>query len=158
VRGNVTLSLRTSVANGIHGTVTTSKNKVVARGTASTGGVLTLKVNTRLLPSNRVSPLKANVFVNAASACSLATSLRVDNAQPRALAVKTTRTTRGNVLRFRASEPLRLQFVTRAHRYAVHTVKRAGSVSLRFPKTVTRGTLVLRDRAGNSARRPIAWR
>lgn len=117
-----------------------------------------MKVDTRLLPSNRVSPLKANVLVNAATACSLTTSLRVDNAKPRAFAVKTTRTTHGNVLTFRAGEPLRVQLVTRQHRYAVHTVKQAGKVSLRFPKTVTRGTLVLRDRAGNSARRPIAWR
>ena len=44
-----------------------------------------LSLNTKRLPSNKKSPLQVLVYVNAEKACSLSTSLRVDNVAPRVL-------------------------------------------------------------------------
>ena len=69
VRGNVALSLATSVAEGIHGSVLTTAGKIVGSGVTTTPGHLRLTVNTRLLPSDRRSTLTAVVYVNAVKAC-----------------------------------------------------------------------------------------
>jgi hypothetical protein len=158
VRGTITLSLRTSLASGIHGAVTNNRNKVVGRGVAGSLGHLVLKVDTRRLPSNRSSALKVNVFVNAASACSLTTSLRVDNAKPKALAVKTTKSAHKSTLRFRSAEPLRFWVIARGHRYGAYTAKHAGTVIVKLPAGLHRATLLLIDRAGNSSHQSVSWK
>lgn len=158
VRGTVYLSLTTSVANGITGTVTTGNNHLVGAGTPSTPGHLTLHVNTRLLPSNRVSNLKADVLVNSAIACSLNAQLHVDNVKPKVTGLKTTRTAHGSFLSFRSNEPLRMWLATSHHQYGTYSRRHSGRITLKFPHSITSGTLRLVDRAGNTTRIKIAWK
>jgi hypothetical protein len=160
VRGTVHLSLTTSVANGITGVVKSSTNRVIGSGTpSSTTGHLALLVNTHLLASNRLSKVKADVLVNSAVACSLTAQLRVDNLKPKASAIKTTRSKRGNMLTFRANEPIRISLSTKHHKsYGTFTRKHAGKATLKFPGAVSSGTLRLIDRAGNTTRIRIIWK
>ena len=84
VRGTFYLSLTTSVANGITGTVKSSTQHVIGSGNSSTSGHLSLRVDSHLLPSNKVSTVRADVLVESAVACSLTAQIRVDNLKPKA--------------------------------------------------------------------------
>jgi hypothetical protein len=158
VRGTVHLSLTTSVADGITGVVKSSTNRVLGVGAVSSKGHLALRVDTRLLTSNRLSTVKADVLVNTAVACSLTTQLRVDNVKPRAFGLKATRAAHGNMLTFRSIEPLRIWLVTPHHTFGTFSRKHAGRTTLKFPRSITGGTLRLVDRAGNTTRIKLAWK
>jgi uncharacterized membrane protein YgcG len=152
------LSLTTSVANGITGQVKSSAEKIIGTGTPSIPGHLALHVNSRLLPSNKVSTVKADVLVDSAVACSLTAQIRVDNVNPKAVGLKTTKTARGNMLTFRSNEPLRIWLSTPHHQYGTYSRKHSGRTTLKFPRSVTSGTLRLVDRAGNTTKIKVSWK
>jgi len=157
-RGYFYLSLTTSVANGITGTVKSSTQKVIGSGAPSTPGHLSLHVDSRLLPSNKVSTVKADVLVNSAVACSLNAQIRVDNVKPKAFGLKATKTAHGNMLTFRSIEPLRIWLATPHHQFGTYSRKHSGRTTLKFPHSVTSGTLRLVDRAGNITRIKVTWK
>jgi hypothetical protein len=88
LHGQQSLALVTSVAAGMRGVVVTQQGKVVGSAPAKKPGSLKLPVNTKLLPSNRSSKVRAVVYVNAAVACQLTASLKVDNVKPKLLTAK----------------------------------------------------------------------
>lgn len=157
-RGYFYLSLTTSVANGITGTVKSTTQKVIGTGTPSTPGHLSLHVDSRLLPSNKISTVKADVLVNSAVACSLNAQIRVDNVKPKAFGLKTTKTAHGNMLTFRSVEPLRIWLATPHHQFGTYSRKHSGKTTLKFPQSITSGTLRLVDRAGNITRIKVTWK
>ena len=158
MHGYFYLSLTTSVANGITGTVKSSTQKVLGTGAPSTPGHLSLHVDSRLLPSNKISAIKADVLVNSAVACSLNAQIRVDNVKPKAFGLKTTKTAHGNMLTFRSIEPLRIWLATPHHQFGTYSRKHSGKTTLKFPQSVTSGTLRLVDRAGNITRIKVTWK
>ncbi len=158
VHGYFFLSLTTSVANGITGTVKSSTQRVIATGTPSLPGHLALHVNSRLLPSNKVSTVKADVLVNSAVACTLTARIRVDNVKPKAFGLKTKRTAHGNVLTFRSIEPVRIWLATPHHQFGTFSRRHSGRTTLKFPRKITAGTLRLVDRAGNTTRIKVTWK
>ncbi len=159
LRGTFYLSLTTSVANGITATVKSSTQHVIGTGTSSTSGHVALRIDSHLLPSNKVSTVKADVLVDSAVACSLTAQIRVDNVKPKAFGLKTTKTARGNMLTFRSNEPLRIWLqAPHHHQYGTFSRKHSGRTTLKFPHSVTSGTLRLVDRAGNITRIKVTWK
>ncbi len=158
VRGTFYLSLTTSVANGITGTVKSSTQHVIGSGNSSTSGHLSLRVDSHLLPSNKVSTVRADVLVESAVACSLTAQIRVDNLKPKAFGLKAMKTASGNLLTFRSNEPLRIWLAAPHHQYGTYSRKHSGKTTLKFPHSVTSGTLRLVDRAGNITRIKVTWK
>jgi hypothetical protein len=158
VRGTVYLSVTTSVANGITATVKSSTKRVIGSGASSTSGHLALKLDSHLLPSNKVSTVTTDVLVNSVVACSLNAQLRVDNVKPKAFGLKATRTARGSMLSFRSKEPLRIWLAAPHHQYGTYSRKHSVLITLKFPHSVTSGTLRLADRAGNITRIRVTWK
>ena len=60
--------------------------------------------------------------------------------------------------RFRSNEPLRMWLATSHHQYGTYSRKHSGRTTLKFPHSITSGTLRLVDRAGNTTRIKIAWK
>ena len=156
VHGRVVLSLKTSVAAGITAQIVTRTGKVVAASPRRGGNVIRLALQTRRLPSNRASRLRALVFVNGKQACSRPLTLRVDNVPPRLLSVKTARGAGGVLLSVRLSErsSVRLKGV----RMAARVLPARRTVTLQLPATVGVGLLIVTDRAGNKVVRRLVWR
>jgi hypothetical protein len=156
VHGRVVLSLKTSVAAGITAQIVTRTGKVVAASPRRGGNVIRLALQTRRLPSNRASRLRALVFVNGKQACSRPLTLRVDNVPPRLLSVKTARGAGGVLLSVRVSErsSVRLKGV----RMAARMLPARRTVTLQLPATVGVGLLIVTDRAGNKVVRRLVWR
>lgn len=155
VRGNVSLSLATSVAEGIHGSVVTAAGKIVGSGATTTPGHVRLTVNTRLLPSNRRSLLTAVIYVNAVKACTVGTGLSVDNRDAHVRIVKVQVTKHAKLVTLRTSETVRLTITNRSHTLRRVAVLRGKAVTVALPLTLTKGTFVAIDRAGNRSSQTI---
>ena len=153
VRATLALKLRTSAGDANHVAVTTSKGKAVGSAAAPKAGVFALKVDTRKLPSGKVSALVASVRSAAGQRCALHFTLRVDNTAPRALQLRVTTMHGKNMVRFHASEAVTAQLVVRGK--VVRTLHLAARKpgALRAPNAKV--TLVLTDRARNVARRVL---
>ncbi len=158
VHGRVVVTVDTSVAAGITARVTTRQGRQLVSGRERSGGVIRLAVQTRRLPSNRIAQLRAVVFVNRRQACTNPFVLRVDNKPPRLLTLATTRSSRGHLLRLRVSEVSSMSIVGShvPHRPAVLIAARR-TIDVRLPARVTVARLILRDRAGNTVVRRLAW-
>jgi hypothetical protein len=152
VRGKVFFFLDLSIATGIHGEVRTTAGKLVASATAGAAdGKLAIPVDTKRLPSNKKSALQVLVYVNAAKACTLSTSLSVDNAAAHLLKkTVTAKSSKRWTITLRANEAVHA-FVYRKRKVIRVVILRAGkttTVTLRSKPT----SVILRDRAGNISR------
>jgi hypothetical protein len=158
VRGRVFIRLKTSVAAGITARIVTRSGKVIASGRLRGGNLIRLAVRTRRLPSNRVSRLRALVFVNGQRACSRPFRLKVDNVRPRLLTLKTTRASGADLLSIRVSERCSLRIIGAkdlGRRPRLLAARR--TLQFRLPASVRIARLVLRDRAGNKIVRRLVW-
>jgi hypothetical protein len=79
VHGRVSIWLKTSVAAGIRGKVLKRSGKVLASGRENKHGVIRLKVQTKQLPSRRISRLRGAVYLHGKKACTKNFRLKVDN-------------------------------------------------------------------------------
>jgi hypothetical protein len=169
VRGRVPILLRTSIAAGITGQVQTSTGNVIARGREKSGALVRFVVWTKKLPSNQTSRLKAVIFVKGQHACTTGFRLKVDNVPPRLLSLSTRRTARAHLLGLRVSENSSISVVTRAGYVALSTpsgrrihrpwvrIAANSPAHLRVSSTVKTAKLIVRDRAGNTVVRRLAW-
>jgi hypothetical protein len=157
VRGRITLPLTTSVADGITGQVVTQQGKIVGAGVPTAPGQLRLVVNTLLLPSNRASKLLGVVYVNSAKACTVSTSLKVDNTPPRLLLFKL----RGGRIKRRlilqSSERAALVILAGKRTLQLRSVPARSTVTILLPGRLRSATLELIDRAGNRTIRSLTW-
>ena len=157
VHGRVPVWLKTSVATGLTGRVLAPMGRVLATANER-GGLIRFRVNTRRLPSNHASRLRALVYLNGKQACITSFRLKIDNTPPRLLHLATRRSGNSDVLWLRVSEVSAMTIVGAhvphwktvliAPRRAIHRV---------LPARVRRARLILRDRAGNTVRRKLVW-
>lgn len=157
VHGRVPITVKTSEAAGITGRALSPKALVLASGKES-GGLVHLRVKTRLLPTNRVSHLRAVVYVNGQEACSKPFKLKVDNTPPRLLSLRLTTAGSLHLASFEVSEKSRMWITGARTRYS-HSVLIAAHrlITVRLPGRVRHANLVLQDRAGNRVIRKLRW-
>jgi hypothetical protein len=158
VRGKISLILHTSVANGITAKVVSSTGHTLGVGRPAYVGHLRLPVDTRLLPSNRVSRITAVVYVGKAAACRTSLLLRVDNVPPRMRFSGVHRTGTGNVAKVWLNEPATLE-VYMGGKLRWHRVVRAGTTQVvATPSLAGYANFIATDRAGNHTTGRIFWR
>jgi hypothetical protein len=157
VHRRVRVVLKSSAAAGITAQIVTSSGRVVAKGKEGAGALVRLVVRTTKLPSNRMSRLRALVFVNGKQACSNNFRLKVDNVRPRLLEVATTRRA-VDVLTLRVSERSWLRIVGRHAPNRTVRIPAHRTIHLRFLASLRTGKLVLWDRARNTVVRRLVWR
>ncbi len=157
VHGRVRVVLKTSVAAGITAQIVTRSGRVIARGREHSGALVRLVVRTKKLPSNRISRLRALVFVNGKHACSNNFRLRVDNVRPRLLQLATARGA-VDLLSLQVNEKSWLKIVGRHVHLRTVRVPAHRTIHLRLPASVRTAQLILQDRAGNTVVRRLVWR
>jgi len=168
VRGRVPVLVRTSFASGITAQVITRTGRVVASGREVSGNLVWLRVQTKKLTSNRISQLQAVVFVKGQRACAKSFRLKVDNIPPRILTLSTASTARAHQLSVRVNERGTLSVVGRHGALLLHLPSghlhrgplRIGAyrvVHVSLSAKVKSANLIVRDRAGNTARRRLKW-
>ena len=157
VHGRVPVVLKTSEAAGITGRVLSPTGRIVAAAKES-GDLIRFRVNTKPLRSNHGSRLRALVYVNGQQACSTSFRLRVDNTPPRLLSLRTWTLGHTHLVSLRVSEKSAMRITGAGHKYsrsvliAPHKLIRA-----KLGGSVHHARLILRDRAGNTVRRTLAW-
>lgn len=158
VRGNLWITLKTSVAGTLTGKILDRRGRSLASAPEQTEGVLRLLVRTRRLPSNRTSRLRAVVFFNGQSACTKTFRLKVDNIRPRLLRFRAIRTAYANVIELRVSESSVIRVHARGLRARSAHARARRTLFIHLPRRVHNATVVVRDRAGNSIVRRARWR
>jgi hypothetical protein len=156
VHRRVTIVLKTSVAKGITGRILTSTGHTVARARELRGNRLRFLLRTEKLPSNRISQLQALVLYKGQSACSKPFHLKVDNVPPRLLHLKATRSG-SDLLSLEVSERSLLKVIGPSLHWR-GMISAQKTIRLHFPASLGSAQLILRDRAGNTVRRRVAWR
>lgn len=151
VHKTVVLSLKLPVATGLRGEIQDAAGKVLASAaaTAANGG-LDVPLNTRTLPSNKASALNVVVFANQSKACTLATSLKVDNVAPKV--VKKTFKKRGNAwfITVKPSEVVHVLVFSHNKLLKAAPTKGTKPVTIKITGAKTPTAVVLSDRAGNT--------
>jgi hypothetical protein len=157
VHGRVALYLKTSVAAKLTLHIVAKNGKAVGTARTLKPGHLKALVNTKRLPSNRISKIFADVFVAGSRACRVSIALRVDNVAPRLLRLTARRTLQASLLTLRVTEASRLTIVTggRARHFKLRARK---TFVISIPKSAKPTRLVFVDRAGNTLRRSVTWR
>lgn len=157
VHGRVPVVLKTSEAAGITGRVLAPSGRILATGTES-DELIHFRVNTRPLRTNHASRLQALVYVNGQRACSTTFLLKVDNTPPRLLHLRTSVLGHTHVLYMRVSEKSSMRIAGAGKKYS-HWVLIAAHKLIRvtLPGNVRHARLILRDRAGNTVARKLAW-
>lgn len=158
VHGRTPIWLKTSVAAGITGEIVTGSGQVMASGREHSGGLVGLRVQTRRLPSNHASRLRAVVLVGGQQAYSMVFRLKVDNTKPRLLLLHTWRASGGDELELRVSERSSMAIVG-AHvgHQRPKLIAARRTIRRLLPGTVKTARLILRDRAGNTVVRKLVW-
>lgn len=157
VHGRVPVWLKTSVAAGITGRVLAPSGRTLASGKEQ-GDTIHFRVKTQGLRTNRVSRLRALVFVDGQQACTTSFKLKVDNTPPRLLYFSTFRLGHVHQVRLKVSEVSSMSLVGphvphhRAVLIAAHK-----TINVRLPISVSHARLTLRDRAGNVVIRKLSW-
>ena len=129
---------------------------VLASG-AEKNGQIRLRVNTRLLPTNRVSR-PAVVYSNIEGSGIIYFKLKVDNTPPRLLSLRTRSTGGGRRVSFRVSEKSHMRIAGSGPRYRHWvSVPRRRLFIATLPSSVHQARLILRDRAGNTVARKLTW-
>jgi hypothetical protein len=93
--------------------------------------------------------VRVGIFVNAAKACTLSTSVRVDNARPRLRSWKLVRVGHRWRVTVRTSEAASVYVWARHTRLRLFHVRGGKTVSVLLRSTRKPTEIVLRDRAGN---------
>jgi uncharacterized membrane protein YgcG len=156
VRGQIALYLKTSSASNLSVRTVTRSGKVVGTTVTLKPGHLKILVNTKRLPSNRVSNVFAVVYVSGAAACRVSVGLKVDNTPPRLLRVKAKRTLAASVLSFGVTEASSLTIISGGHTQHLKVVPHK-TIVISLPAGAGSAKLVLVDRAGNKSTRLVAW-
>jgi hypothetical protein len=153
----VPVLLKTSQAAGITGRVLAPSGRILASGTEA-AELIHFRVNTRPLRSNHASNLRAVVYVNGQQACSTSFRLKVDNTPPRLLSLHTFVIGNTHVVSLRVSEKSSMRITGAGHKYS-HAVLIAAHKLIRakLSRNVRHARLILRDRAGNTVSRKLAW-
>lgn len=156
VHGRASIWLTCSPAAGVVVAVRSTSGKTLASGT-ETNGRIRLRINTRLLPTNRVSQV-AVACSKGAQFVSMFFRLKVDNTPPRLLYLRTGSTRSGRHALFRVSEKVQMRIVGGGPRFR-HWTWVAGRklVHATLPGRVRHARLILRDRAGNQRIRKLVW-
>ena len=156
MHGRVSIWLKCSPAAGITVKLLSPPGHVLASVTEQ-NGLIHLRINTRLLPTNHVSRL-AVVYSSDQQTESMFFRLKVDNTPPRLLYLRTSRTGSGGMVSFRVSEKSQLRIPGGGPKYrhwiwvAPHRL-----IHATLPASVRHARLILRDRAGNTVVRKLAW-
>jgi hypothetical protein len=151
VRGTISYSLKLAIAEGIRGEIRTTSGKLVGsvvQGSPST--TLNLRLNTKRLPTNRVSALDLVIYVNQAKACTLPTTIKVDNTTPRLLSKRLRREGSGWRVTGKPSEAVTFSIWSHGRLLRLVKLNRARFVSLLVARTPVPTAIVVRDRAGNA--------
>lgn len=157
VHGRVPVVLKTSEAAGITGRVLAPTGRVLATGNES-AALIRFRVNTRPLRSNHASRLRAFVYVNGQQACGTSFQLKVDNTPPRLLSLRTSANGNTHVVSLRVSEKSAMRIAGAGHKYSRWVlIAPRKLVKAKLPGHVRHARLILRDRAGNTVRRTLAW-
>jgi hypothetical protein len=154
-RSRVVVTLKLSVAVTTRGELRSSAGRLLSAAAATPDGTLSLPLDTRKLPSDRRSLLRVTVYVSAAQACTLATSIRVDNTAPRLRSWKLQRVERAWRLTLRTSEPVTAVVWARRARLRAFAVGTSRARSVTLPARRRPTSVTLRDRAGNVVVRPL---
>jgi hypothetical protein len=155
--GRVPLVLKTSLASGITARIVTKSGRVLARASETTGDLVPLAIQTKRLPANRTSQLRAQVFVNGQSACTNHFQVvRANSTRPSLLLLGTTQTTR-RLLTLRVSETAFMRVVAAHVHWRTNRVPAGKVVQFHLPGSVRKAKLILHDRAGNTLVRSLAW-
>lgn len=148
-RRRLVLSLNVAVAAGTRGEIRSPLGALLAAHDAAPNGTLDIPLNTRLLPSNRSTSVQVVVYVNAAKACTLSASLKVDNVAPRLLSKSVRAAGSRWRVTLKPSEAVKLKLWSRGRLLRIVTTNRSKKVSLLMSTRPTRVTMV--DRAHNDA-------
>lgn len=157
VHGRVPLSLKCSPAQGVTAFARLGPTgSILASGTEQ-NGLIHLRVQTRLLRTNHVSR-PAVVYGNSQQTKSKFFRLKVDNTPPRVLSLRTRSTGSGHMVSFRISERSKMRIAGGGSRYRHWImVARHRLVTATLPGSVRHARLILRDRAGNTVTKKLAW-
>lgn len=155
--GRIPVVLRTSLAAGITARIVTRSGRVLARASEKTGDLVPLVIPIKRLPANRTSQLRAQVFVNGQNACTNRFQLvRASRTSPKLLLLGTTQGTR-RMLTLRVSEVSLMKVVARHVHWRTNQIQAGKVVQFHLPGSVKKAKLILRDRAGNTLVRTLAW-
>ena len=154
--GRVPVVLQTSLAAGITATIVNQSRRVLAKGSERAGELVPLVIPTNRLPANRSSRLRALVFVNGQKACTNRFQLIKAKARPRLMLLATSNGQRKQLtLRVNATSSMKVvarHLHWRTNRIFAHKVRQFS-----IPGSVRKARLILRDRAGHTLTRKLAW-
>jgi hypothetical protein len=157
VHGSVPLRLKCTPTNGITALVRLGPTGVVLASGEEQNGLIRLHVNTRLLRTNHVSR-PAVIYGNGQQTKSKFFKLKVDNTPPRVLSLRTRSSASGHLVSFRVSEKSKMRIAGGGSRYAHWiVVARHKLITAALPGSVRHARLIVRDRAGNTVTRTLAW-
>lgn len=156
VHGSISISLKCNPASGVTARVLASASGPVVGSATEQSGVIHVRVNTRLLPTNHVSR-PVVVYGTAQQTKSKYFRLKVDNTPPRLSSLKTS-TRSGHRVSFRVSEKSRMRIAGGGPRYRHWvSIARRRLIIATVPSSVRHAQLIIRDRAGNTVGRKLVW-
>ena len=161
VHGRVSIWLKCSPPTGITASVRAKVSAPVIASGVEHNGLIHLRVNTRLLPTNHVSrPVVALVYTSGQQSESESKffRLKVDNTPPRLVYLRTGSAASGRLVWFRISEKSQLRIVGGGPRYRHWVwVARHRLTKATLPSSIRHARLIFQDRAGNTIARKLAW-
>lgn len=157
VHGRVPLSLKCSPAQGITALARLGPSGSILASGTETNGRIHLRLQTRRLRTNHVSR-PAVVYSNSQETKSKFFRLKVDNTRPRLLSLRTRSRGSRHVVSFRVSEKSKMRIAGGGSRYKRWiVVARHHLITATVPRRVRHARLIVRDRAGNTVTRKLAW-
>ena len=157
VHGRVSIGLKCSPAAGVTARVRIGPSGPVLASGTEQSGLIHLRVQTRLLPTNHISR-PVVVYGTDQQTKSKYFRLKVDNTPPRLLQLKTSATPGGHLVRFRVSEKSRMRIEGGGPRYRHWvSIARQRLISATLSGSVRHVRLMVRDRAGNTVVRKLTW-
>ena len=157
VHGRVSIWLTCSPATGVKAKVQLTPSGPILGSHAEQNGVIHLRVQTRLMPTNHISR-PAVVYGNGQQTRSMFLRLKVDNTPPRLLFLRKSSTGSGRHLSFRVSERVQMRIAGGGPNYrkwvwvAPHRL-----IQATLSGSVSHARLIVRDRAGNTVARKLVW-
>ena len=157
VHGRVSIWLNCSPAEGITAKVQLTPSGPILASGAQQNGLIHLRVQTRLMPTNHISR-PAVVYGNNQQTWSKFFRLKVDNTPPRLLYLRTLSTGGDRQVSFRMSEKVQMRIAGGGPKYRQWVwVARHRLIHATLPGSVSHARLILRDRAGNTVSRTLVW-
>lgn len=156
VRGSIRVRVDLAVAVGTRGEIRDRKGTLIAAAKGAADGKIVMRMNTKRLPSNRLSTLRVLVYVNAAKACTLPARVRADNSPPRLLAKSLRRAGKHWRLTVRPNETVKLSVWARNKPLRVLKARGGKNVVMLLAVKPVPTAVVLVDRAGNTVFKSLA--